>query len=54
MDFFWLIPLGVVALIGIWAFHSLVGKSHKSCIRTTGRVLYDRPDPDKPDNPPPC
>jgi hypothetical protein len=43
MDVFWFIPFLLAALIGIWVFYHKVMREGGSGIRTTGRVLLNKP-----------
>jgi hypothetical protein len=52
MDYFWLIPFLVAVVVGIWVFYRKVMREGGSGVRTTGKVLFDKPGRE-PDNLPP-
>ncbi len=47
----WLIPLIIAFLLGLWIFYLVIGRSGGTGERTEGRTLVDTPE-EQPEDPP--
>lgn len=45
MDFFWIIPVGIVALLAIWGFYVYIKRNAGE--REDGTILTDNPRPER-------
>jgi hypothetical protein len=48
MDLFWLIPVLLAVVIGVWVFYRKVMKEGGSGVRSDGKVLVDKPPEPEP------